>query len=303
MNKICTICGQELPETAAFCNLCGGRLEASQQLQQPPPPAQQPQPGYQPPQQQTPYQQPTPQQPQPGYQTPQPPQAGYPPVQQPYYQQQAPQQPYAQTAPQTQYYQQQGQYAAGTGTFPTGKKKSSKKMVIIAFIVLAIAIGIGAWVLLRTPNTPEGVATAWTNALLEGDIDAIIKHTVLLDEMMEYGVRQGEYSSKAEAKRNLASDLESARDYLIRMLPSNLKFDVVFIEEIFGSELDYLKYVYLYDGGDAIIDAAIERTANSITRMCFLEVIPAGSGHTDSYNEIMTLYLALVNGTWRVLLV
>ena len=54
--KYCPTCGAQLPDNATFCSVCGTRLGAAQQYQQP---YQQPQ--YQQPQYQQQYQQPAPQ--------------------------------------------------------------------------------------------------------------------------------------------------------------------------------------------------------------------------------------------------
>jgi ribosomal protein L40E len=99
MSKICSECGQELPDGAEVCNLCGARLP-TQQYQQPQQQfQQQQQPQYQPPQQQYQQQQPQYQAPPPQYQQ---------------HQQQPPPQPQPQyQAPPQQYTQQQPDYLKG----------------------------------------------------------------------------------------------------------------------------------------------------------------------------------------------
>jgi len=306
MAKLCNNCAQELPDSAAVCNFCGTQLFAGGYAA---PAQQQPQQQYYPPQQQYNAQQPQYQQPQYPVQQPQYPQyqqPAYPPdVQQPYAQQpqyqypQYPAQQPQQHAPSQPYYAQAA---------PAKPKKAGKTFFVFALIIVLLA-GAGTavyFLFFNTANSPEGVATAWVDSMLDGDIDKLIKHTALGDEMIDLTVRQGFASSRNDALKYLNDDIIGDMGGALLSFGASLldiKLEVSSSTELSESRRNNVlgDIRYMANTGDAIFDNAVISLCDSITTIHQVGIGVSVLGFGLPTEQFISLYIAQIDGKWLVL--
>lgn len=179
-------------------------------------------------------------------------------------------------------------------------------MTLLLIAVILGGAGFAVYYFFFNTNTPEGVATIWIEAALKGDIEKCINHMALGDEILEMTIREGLASSKHDALKQIEDSMFG--DIGSTLISVGMSLLDIKVGVSTNSELSAIRHEgvlselrALGNAGDTIMRNATMALCDDITNIHQIGIGVSIFGFDLPVDQLLTLYVAKVNGKWLVL--